>query len=184
MAIPNALRVFGRNFGLGFIFLIFLSLIFVIAGAIGIQGVANLTDIGGAVAEGNIAVILFAVFTVFAIGAIALIVFALSSRVGGVFGLKEKQTQLPTKIKVVSVLILGLLIVVILGALESFLSGLDETFGGFTIQGLIASFQDGNIMTFLANLIVIAIVGTIVLAAASYFGKLSAKAGNKGLNKF
>jgi len=182
MKIPNALRKFGRNFGLGVVFLIFLSIIFAIAGAIGIQGVANLTDIGTAIAQGDIAVILFAVFTLFAIGIVALIVFALSSRVGGIFGLKEKPTHLPTKIKIVSVLILGLLIIVVLGAFEAFLSGLDEGFGGFTIQGILASFQTGNAVVFIANLIVIAIVGTIVLGAASFFGRLSKKAGDKGLN--
>jgi hypothetical protein len=182
MAVPNAVRIFFKNFGLGVVFLVFLSIIFAIAAAIGIQGVANLQDIGGAIAQGNIGVILFAVFTIFAIGFVALIVFALSSRVGGVFGIKEKQTHLPTKIKIVSVLILGLLIVVVLGAFEAFLSGLDQDFGGFTLQGLIASFQTGNAVSFIGNLIVIAIIGTIVLGAASFFGKLSAKAGSKGLN--
>lgn len=182
MAVPNAVRIFFKNFGLGVVFLVFLSIIFAIAAAIGIQGVANLQDIGGAIAQGNIGVILFAVFTIFAIGFVALIVFALSSRVGGVFGIKEKSTHLPTKIKIVSVLILGLLIVVVLGAFEAFLSGLDENFGGFTLQGLIASFQTGNAVSFIGNLIVIAIIGTIVLGAASFFGKLSAKAGSKGLN--
>lgn len=182
MQIPKAVRLFFKNSILGVIFIIFLSIIFAIAGAIGIQGVANLGDVGGAIAEGNLAMILFAVFTLFAVGFIALIVLAVSSRVGGILGLKESPTHLPTKIKIVSVLILGLLIIVVLGAFEIFLTGLDENFGGFTIQGLIASFQAGNAINFIANLIVIAILGTIVLGAASYFGKISSKAGEKGLN--
>jgi hypothetical protein len=179
---PTALRIFLKNSLLGVIFLIFLSLIFAIAGIIGIQGVANLQAIGEAISEGNIAIILFAAFTLFAVGIIGLVVFAVSSRVGGIFGLKDKPTHMPTKIKIVSVLILGLLIVVILGAFEVFLTGLDENFGGFTIQGLVNSFQSGNAISFFGNLIVIAILGTIVLAAASYFGKIESKAGEKGIN--
>ena len=175
----EALRKFGKNFTVGVVFLILLSLLFAIAGAIGIQSVANLGDIGAAIARGDIGMILFAVFSIFAIGIIALVVYAISSKIGKVYGLMEQKTSMPTKIKIVSVIILGLLLVAILGAFELFLTGLDPNYGGFSIQGLVVSL---TIVTFLANVVVIAVVGTIVLGAAGYFGKISAKAGEKGLN--
>lgn len=179
----EVLRKFGKNFFVGVVFLIFLSLIFAIAGAIGIQSVANLGDIGAAIARGDLGMILFAIFSIFAIGIISLVVYAMSSKIGKVFGLTEQQTSMPTKIKIVSVIILGLLLIAILGAFELFLSGLDPNYGGFSIQGLVASFTaGGTVITFLANVVVITVVGTIVLGAAGYFGKISAKAGEKGLN--
>ena len=181
MVSNQILRKFGKNFGVGIVFIIFLSLIFAIAGALGITAIANFSDIGGAIASGNIAVILFAAFTLFAVGIAALVTFALSSKIGGIFGLKETQTHMPKKLKIVTVLILGLLIVTILFALESFLRGLDENFGGFTIQGLVGAFQAGNVIVFVANLIIIAIVGTIVIGAAAFFSKLGKKAESKGI---
>jgi len=180
--VNKGVKLFFKNFAVGGVFIIFLSLIFAIAGAVGIVGVANLGDIGTAIAAGDIAVILFAAFTLFAIGIIALVVFALSSKIGGIFGLKETQTHMPKKVKIVSILILGLLIIVILAALENFLTGLDENYGGFTIQGIIQAVQAGDAIMFFGNLIVIAVVGTIVLGAAAFFGKISTKAGSTGLN--
>lgn len=179
--VNKAVKIFFKNFGVGLVFIVFLSLIFGVAGAIGIQGVANLNDIGSGIARGDVAIILFAAFSLFAIGISALIVFALSSRIGELFKLKESKTSMPKKIKIVSIILLGLLIVVFLGALESFLSGLDENYGGFTIQGMIAAFQAGDGIMFIANLVIIAVVGTIVIGAAGYFSKISSKAESKGL---
>lgn len=177
------LRKFGKNFLAGVVFLIFLSLIFAIAGAVGIQSVANLGDIGAATAVGDVGMILFAIFSIFAIGIISLVVYAMSSRIGGALGLMEQKTSMPTKIKIVSVLILGLLLIAILGAFELFLTGLDQNYRGFSIQGLVESFTaGGNAITVIANIIIITVVGTIVLGAAGYFGKISAKAGEKGIN--
>jgi len=179
--VNKGVKLFLKNFAVGGVFIIFLSIIFAIAGAIGIVGVANLGDIGTGIAEGDVGIILFAAFTLFAIGIMALIVFALSSKIGGIFGLKESSTHMPKKIKIVSVIILGLLIVVILGALENFLTGLDENYGGFTIQGIILAFEAGDFIAFFGNVVIIAIVGTIVLGAAAYFGKISSKGQSKGI---
>jgi len=149
----------------GAVWLGFIAVISAIAGSVGIQLTANLSELGNSISQGSIVTLAIWVASVLLFAGIALYMTK-HSRVFKIFNRTEAdKVEMPKKLGILTLFLLGLLISIAVTVFNWFLSTIGA--GDADLPNLINAFQSGDIWGVVVGIFVVIVLGYIVFGIAS-----------------